>query len=178
MEQVFSNDTSSAALLINDRYDQILGPRVTLSQLAGAMNFSFGMFPAQARELAVAIADAADRAEEAANLAFKSTAHTLAASQHLGHPVIIYGPNGCGKTLHAAEIAQFYGKTNIVDGWEWDQPIPDNALILTSDERLKNVVSLVRENKPTAFVFDFNVTLKIVQRVNALVQTSAQEVSQ
>ena len=33
------------------------------------------------------------------------------------HPLIIYGPQGCGKTLNSEALAAFFGKTNIVDNF-------------------------------------------------------------
>ena len=33
------------------------------------------------------------------------------------HPLIIYGPQGCGKTIHAEALAAFFGKTNVVDNF-------------------------------------------------------------
>lgn len=47
--------------------------------------------------------------------------------------VIVYGPQGCGKTTHAAAIASFYGKPNIVDDWTPGDPVPADTLILTSE---------------------------------------------
>ncbi len=45
--------------------------------------------------------------------------------------VIIYGPQGCGKTRYSAELLAYYGKSQIIDDWEPNQPTPDDAIILT-----------------------------------------------
>lgn len=47
--------------------------------------------------------------------------------------VIVYGPQGCGKTLHANEIAKHFGLDKVVDGWMACQPIERGALMLTCD---------------------------------------------
>jgi nicotinamide riboside kinase len=51
--------------------------------------------------------------------------------------VIIYGPQGSGKTQHAEVIARAYGKTRIIDGYDvrkaYQQAFPDDALVLTND---------------------------------------------
>lgn len=48
--------------------------------------------------------------------------------------VIVHGPEGCGKSRHAAALARHYGKTVILDDW---QPragvsVPAHALALTN----------------------------------------------
>lgn len=47
--------------------------------------------------------------------------------------VVIYGPEGCGKSRHAAALAAHYGKSTVVDDWTPGQPLPANALALTTE---------------------------------------------
>lgn len=46
--------------------------------------------------------------------------------------VVIYGPQGCGKTTHALALAAYFGKTRIVDDWEPGYRVQDDTLALTS----------------------------------------------
>ncbi|MGY6214962.1 hypothetical protein ACW73L_07355 [Methylolobus aquaticus] len=41
------------------------------------------------------------------------------AAQYAGRPVVIYGPQGCGKTRLLPRLAALCGKTRIVEEW-WD----------------------------------------------------------
>ena len=45
--------------------------------------------------------------------------------------VIIYGPQGCGKTTQAQVLAKHYGLTNILDEWDPSQGLTFNTLALT-----------------------------------------------
>jgi nicotinamide riboside kinase len=49
--------------------------------------------------------------------------------------VIVYGPQGTGKTLHAEALARAYGKTRIYDDYDPVRGLlgafPDDALVLT-----------------------------------------------
>ena len=54
--------------------------------------------------------------------------------------VIIYGPQGCGKTCRAIELATFYGKTRIIDDWQPGMPLPSDALVLTSVEGVEGAI--------------------------------------
>lgn len=48
--------------------------------------------------------------------------------------VFIYGPQGCGKTRHADDLARFFRVDRVIDGFDWDQPVPLlNCLVLTHD---------------------------------------------
>jgi hypothetical protein len=46
--------------------------------------------------------------------------------------VVIYGPQGCGKSKHAAVLAQHYGKDRIVDDWMPGGPVPADTIVLTN----------------------------------------------
>lgn len=46
--------------------------------------------------------------------------------------IVIYGPQGCGKSTHAAALARHYGKTRIVDDWTPSRPVPADTLALTN----------------------------------------------
>jgi energy-coupling factor transporter ATP-binding protein EcfA2 len=46
--------------------------------------------------------------------------------------IVVYGPQGSGKSTHASALARHYGKTRIVDEWEPGAPVRDDTLALTS----------------------------------------------
>lgn len=48
--------------------------------------------------------------------------------------VVIYGPQGCGKTQAAEAFCEYYYCNEIVDDWTpgSNQEIPNNALLLTN----------------------------------------------
>jgi hypothetical protein len=48
--------------------------------------------------------------------------------------VIVYGPQGCGKTRWAERIAKHFGLTRIVDGWGCSVFLPHGTLYLTNNE--------------------------------------------
>jgi hypothetical protein len=48
------------------------------------------------------------------------------------HAVIVHGPQGCGKTTHAEELAKHFGCSTVVDDWAGN-PLPVGALALTND---------------------------------------------
>ena len=37
--------------------------------------------------------------------------------------IVVYGPQGCGKTRHAKAIAEAFGLTTIVDDWDPRDPV-------------------------------------------------------
>ncbi len=47
--------------------------------------------------------------------------------------VIVTGPQGCGKTLHAAKLKAHFGCTSVVDEWWSGDPIVPGALHLTCE---------------------------------------------
>ena len=48
--------------------------------------------------------------------------------------VIIYAPQGAGKTLHVQALMQHFGCSALIDEWHTGEPILENALALTNDE--------------------------------------------
>ena len=48
--------------------------------------------------------------------------------------IIIHGPQGCGKTTHAAALASHFGCHTIVDEEDWVGGSPAGVLILTQDD--------------------------------------------
>ena len=47
-------------------------------------------------------------------------------------PVIIYGPPGCGKTTHKEALAKAFNKPVIIDSWDHQQSLPNNAIAFTN----------------------------------------------
>lgn len=45
--------------------------------------------------------------------------------------ILIYGPQGCGKTQNAAALAGHYGKSVVIDEWVPGMALPANAIALT-----------------------------------------------
>ena len=45
-------------------------------------------------------------------------------------PLVVYGPQGCGKTTNARAIADYFRCTSIVDNWDGRSRLPDGALAL------------------------------------------------
>lgn len=45
-------------------------------------------------------------------------------------PLVIYGPQGCGKTTNAQALAAYFHCTTIVDNWDGRSALPDGALVL------------------------------------------------
>lgn len=49
--------------------------------------------------------------------------------------LVIYGPQGCGKTQHAVALAKHFGLNIIYDGWHFGERIPlMNVMALTNAE--------------------------------------------
>ncbi len=46
--------------------------------------------------------------------------------------IVIYGPNGCGKSRYAVALAKHFGKTRIVDDWTPGSRLDDDTLALTN----------------------------------------------
>jgi len=48
--------------------------------------------------------------------------------------VVLTGPQGCGKTHNAEEIAEILGLSRVVDGWVPGDPVPEHdALVITNE---------------------------------------------
>lgn len=45
-------------------------------------------------------------------------------------PLVVYGPQGCGKTANAKAIAVYFYCTTIVDNWDGRSALPEGALAL------------------------------------------------
>lgn len=45
--------------------------------------------------------------------------------------VIVYGPQGCGKSANAEVITDHFGLSSWIDNWTPGMPMPQNALLLT-----------------------------------------------
>jgi hypothetical protein len=46
--------------------------------------------------------------------------------------IIVYGPQGCGKTLVAPALRRCFGCRSIVDDWDGEGPLPPESLVLTN----------------------------------------------
>jgi cytidylate kinase len=57
---------------------------------------------------------------------------TMSAHQTTPQGVVIYGPQGSGKSTHAAALARHYGKTRIVDEWVPGAPLRADTIALTN----------------------------------------------
>ncbi len=63
--------------------------------------------------------------------------------------VIIYGPQGCGKTSNAEALAKHFGLNHIIDdgedehgnSWHPGDPVPDDALVLTNAPGIDGAIS-------------------------------------
>ena len=47
-------------------------------------------------------------------------------------PVFLIGPQGGGKSEHAAQVAKMLGLARVVDDWNGRDPVPDDALVLSN----------------------------------------------
>lgn len=45
--------------------------------------------------------------------------------------VLVYGPQGCGKTTNAQRIRQALGLLHVIDDWQPGDPKPADTLLLT-----------------------------------------------
>lgn len=62
--------------------------------------------------------------------------------------VVIYGPQGCGKTQAAEAFCEYYYCNEIVDDWTpgSNQEIPNNALVLTQKQPTINELLAIGED--------------------------------
>lgn len=59
---------------------------------------------------------------------------TTAAHQTSRPGIVIYGPQGCGKTRHAYALANHFGLAFIDDDWMPGDPIQADTLALTNEQ--------------------------------------------
>ena len=50
----------------------------------------------------------------------------------MNRTVIVYGPQGCGKSKAASRLMRQFGCAQLVDDWDGESPLPDGALALTN----------------------------------------------
>lgn len=58
--------------------------------------------------------------------------------------LIIYGPQGCGKTRNAQRLAAHFGLTHILDDdeeWNEQRPLPADTLVLTNQEGIPGALN-------------------------------------
>lgn len=53
-------------------------------------------------------------------------------TQGVSKPVILYGVQGCGSARHAAAIAKLLGKAAVIEEWQPDMVLQEDALHLTN----------------------------------------------
>lgn len=53
-------------------------------------------------------------------------------------PVIVYGPQSCGKTRNAEKIKRYFRAAKLVDDWKVGDEVEDGAVYLTNDNRAMN----------------------------------------
>lgn len=59
-----------------------------------------------------------------------------------GTPVVIYGPQGSGKTLHAERLRAHFHKARVLDDWRPGDRLPGDALALTSQPDVPGAIAL------------------------------------
>jgi hypothetical protein len=74
--------------------------------------------------------------------------------------VIVYGPQGCGKSTHAEAMKLHFCLKQVLDGWSFSEPIPEtDTLILTNEtgvaERLPSEAS--------AYVYRYEDVMKAIR---------------
>ena len=47
-------------------------------------------------------------------------------------PLVIYGPQACGKTRNAERLKRAFGARRVVDEWVPGDPLPPDAIALTN----------------------------------------------
>ncbi|MCP5197012.1 MAG: hypothetical protein H6974_09535 [Gammaproteobacteria bacterium] len=47
-------------------------------------------------------------------------------------PIIIYGPQGCGKTQHAEQFRELFHTQRVIDDWSWGDPLLEGDMALTN----------------------------------------------
>lgn len=77
--------------------------------------------------------------------------------------VIVYGEPGCGKSRHGAAIAKYFGKTQIIDDWKLGDHLPQDALCLTSDDRVHGLEAFQMPGLPPSAVFEFTAVMHEIE---------------
>lgn len=54
--------------------------------------------------------------------------------------VIVFGPQGCGKTRNARALADHFGMLRVIDEWSVGDPMPEDTLLLTNDSNAPGAV--------------------------------------
>lgn len=67
-----------------------------------------------------------------------------------GEPVIVTGPQGCGKTLAAERLRRKYGCREVCDEWWPGAPLRPGVLHLTHVPMRKHAGAVVVQFKPEA----------------------------
>jgi len=91
--------------------------------------------------------------------------------------VIIYAPQGCGKTRNAAALAAYLGKSTIVDSWTLGDPLPPDSVCFTSED-VSTLCALYRApyERRAVSVFRFaDVVLALEQTLSASASSPADE---
>lgn len=65
--------------------------------------------------------------------------------------IVIHGPQGCGKTRHAAALAAHFGAARIVDDWNGRDALQPGDLALTNCERGFKVSAVPGERRFVPF---------------------------
>lgn len=85
--------------------------------------------------------------------------------------VIIYGPQGCGKTRNAQVIAKAFGLTAILDGWHGKGCVPEDTLVLTNVQGIEGardyyqvMVEVYEKASPTVICI-FGISTKVRKMV-------------
>lgn len=55
--------------------------------------------------------------------------------------VVVYGPQGCGKTRNAERLRKHFGKRSVIDDWTPGDPLPDDCLALTNHPGAANAIA-------------------------------------
>ena len=70
--------------------------------------------------------------------------------------VIVFGPQGCGKTRNGKDLADFFGKPQIIDDWKLGDHLPPDALCLTSDARVHGLEQFQMPGLPPSMVVEYS----------------------
>ena len=46
--------------------------------------------------------------------------------------IVVYGPQGCGKTRNKTALQAHFGMGQVIDDWKPGDPLPENTLALTN----------------------------------------------